>query len=78
MSWKECWSFEDYIMHLVNTKQTKSPEFQTMMRIMGREKLEAIYRRNRAKPPEKARDSSDSHFERDMYEWKQEMLALTS
>lgn len=78
MSWKDCWSFEDYIMHLINTKQTESSEFQTMLRIMGREKLEAIYKKNRSKRTETARDSSDSHFERDMYEWKQEMLELTS
>lgn len=78
MSRKGYWSFEDYIMYLVNTGRTQSPEFQAMLRIYGRDKLEAIYRRNRGKRTEIARDQSDSHYERDTYEWRQEMLKLSS
>lgn len=71
---KDCWTFEDYIMHLIHTKQTDSIEFQTMLKIMGREKLEAIYRKHRSQPPKTTSHVVSDRTERDTYEWRQEML----
>lgn len=73
----ECWTFEQYIMNLINTGQTRSNEFQTMVKIFGREKLIAIYKKNRAERPEPTRQDNNSRYERDIYEWKKE-IALTS
>lgn len=40
------WStLEDYIVHLIKTKQTETLEFQSLLRIFGREKFKEIYKK---------------------------------
>lgn len=74
----ECWTFEQYIMNLINTGQTKSKQFQTMIEIFGREKLIKIYKKNRSETPEPTRQGNNSRYERDIYEWKKEVLQASS
>lgn len=47
--WKDSWTLNDYILHMIKTKQTDSLEFQAMLRVYGREKLEKIWKEGRAK-----------------------------
>jgi hypothetical protein len=47
--WKGAWTLDDYIVNLIASKQTQSAEFQTMLRIFGREKLEKIWKEHREK-----------------------------
>lgn len=46
ISWKGAWTLEDYIVDLFKKRQTDTPEFQTFLRILGREKLEKMWHKH--------------------------------
>ena len=41
----ERWTLEDYIMDLIDRKQTDTQEFKSMIHVYGREKLAEIYKK---------------------------------
>lgn len=45
IEWKEAWTLEEYVVHLIKNKLTQSPEFKLLIRIYGRPKLEGIYKK---------------------------------
>ena len=49
LSWKEAVSLEEYISDLFRQKKMNTEEFKTLLRIYGREKLEAIWKKMKGK-----------------------------
>lgn len=48
--WKGSWTFEDYIFSLFDRKLTQSDEFQTMLRIYGKEKMSKLWEKYKTRP----------------------------
>lgn len=42
-SWREAWSLADYVVYLRVREETESPEYQSLLRVFGAEKLNKIW-----------------------------------
>lgn len=50
IDWRDACTLSDRVVYLVGRRETDSVEFQTYLRIFGREKIEQIWRQNKPKP----------------------------
>jgi hypothetical protein len=42
--WTDAWKLDDYVISLFERKETHTNEFQTLLKIFGRPKLEKIWK----------------------------------
>jgi hypothetical protein len=60
LDWKRTCTLIDRVLYLIGADQCNSQEFQTYLRIYGREKLEAIWKEHKAKmAPKRMREPGE-------------------
>lgn len=52
--WSEATTLEQHVTSLIEQKRTKTAEFQTLLRVFGRARIEAIWKAHRDKAKENA------------------------
>lgn len=51
--WSECETLSEFIYRLVGSKQTSSPDFQALIRALGKERVKGLYLAEKKKREEK-------------------------
>lgn len=59
---RDRWTLQDYVVYLVASQKTKTPEFEALINIYGREKLLALWAeyRHKIKPDHNKVDDKNS------------------